>query len=172
MAKHVVGTVDEIPPGERKIIELAGRSIGIFNVGGEFYALRNTCPHQGGPLCQGRVTGFLMARVPGEYSYTRRGEIVRCPWHGWEFDIKTGQSWFDPVQTRVRAYPVSVESVPIEHVHDGSAEREGGESASQESFGVEADTLAGLQKGPYTAETYDVMVEQRAEKQVIVVEIP
>ena len=156
MAKHVIGTVDEIPPGERKIVEVAGRTIGVFNVGGEFYALRNTCPHQGGPLCQGRVSGFLMARVPGEYSYTRRGEIVRCPWHGWEFDIKTGQSWFDPVQTRVRAYPVTVETV---------AGQAGAESA-------DAGDDGGLEKGPYVAETYDVTLESRAEKQVIVVEIP
>ena len=159
MAKYVVGTVDEILPGERKIIDVAGRSIGVFNVGGEFYALRNTCPHQGGPLCQGRLTGFIMARVPGEYSYTRRGEIVRCPWHGWEFDVKTGQSWFDPVQTRVRAYAVSVETREIE-------------DAPEQGAGHETELPEGLQRGPYTAETYDVTVEERAEQQVIVVEIP
>jgi 3-phenylpropionate/trans-cinnamate dioxygenase ferredoxin subunit len=158
MAKHVVGTVDEIPPGGRKVMEVAGRSIGIFNVGGEFYALRNTCPHQGGPLCQGRLTGFVAARVPGEYTYTRRGEILRCPWHGWEFDVKTGQSWFDPVQTRVRAYPVTVETVAAEA---GAPPAEG-----------TGDSLAGLEKGPYIAETYDVTLEDRAEQQVIVVEIP
>ncbi|HEV8638476.1 MAG TPA: Rieske 2Fe-2S domain-containing protein, partial [Chloroflexota bacterium] len=48
--KHVVAAVDEIPPGGRKIVEVAGRSIGVFNLGGEFFALRNRCPHQGGPL--------------------------------------------------------------------------------------------------------------------------
>ncbi|MCC6456134.1 MAG: Rieske (2Fe-2S) protein [Caldilineaceae bacterium] len=159
MPKHVVGTVDEIPPGERKIIEVAGRSIGVFNVGGEFYALRNTCPHQGGPLCQGRLTGLLMARVPGEYSYTHRGQILRCPWHGWEFDVKTGQSWFDPVQTRVRAYPVTVETVTVETGAD-TADTTG------------AEFPEGLEKGPYIAETYDVTLENRAEKQVIVIEIP
>lgn len=155
MARHVVGTVDEIPPGERKIVEIAGRSIGVFNVGGEYFALRNTCPHQGGPLCQGQLTGFLMARVPGDYSYTRRGEILRCPWHGWEFDVKTGQSWHDPVQTRVRAYPVTVETV---------------KSNERQVDGVEEN--AGLEKGPYVAETYLVSLEKRAEQQVIVVEIP
>jgi 3-phenylpropionate/trans-cinnamate dioxygenase ferredoxin subunit len=102
-----------------------------------------------------------MARVPGEYTYTRRGEILRCPWHGWEFDVKTGQSWFDPVQTRVRAYPVTVETVEI----DGKAEGNGAQQAS-------ADAQEGLEKGPYTAETYEVTLENRAEKQVIVIEIP
>ena len=163
MAKHVIGTVDEIPPGERKILDIAGRSIGVFNINGEFFALRNTCPHQGGPLCAGRVSGFLMARVPGEFTYTRRGEIVRCPWHGWEFDIKTGQSWFDPVQTRVRAYPVTVETQPVEtQVVEGDTP----------ANGAETDPLAHLEKGPYVAETYEVSVEERAEQQVIVVEIP
>ena len=54
---HVVGRVAEIPPGERKIVELEGRSIGVFNVWGTFYALRNACPHQAGPLCLGTITG-------------------------------------------------------------------------------------------------------------------
>jgi 3-phenylpropionate/trans-cinnamate dioxygenase ferredoxin subunit len=157
MAKHVVGTVDEIPPGERKIVEIAGRSIGVFNVGGEFFALRNTCPHQGGPLCQGQLTGFLMARVPGDYSYTRRGEILRCPWHGWEFDVKTGQSWFDPQQTRVRAYAVTVETLSVGEAAPAATDTQDG---------------GGLAKGPYVAETYNVSLENRAEKQVIVVDIP
>jgi len=101
MAKHRVATVDEIPVGGRKLVDIAGRSIGVFNINGEYFALRNTCPHQGGALCEGLLTGFLTADVPGEYEYTRRGEILRCPWHGWEFDVKTGQSWVDPEKTRV-----------------------------------------------------------------------
>src|SRR5690606_21954687 len=87
MTKYVICPAAEVPPNQRKIVEVAGRSIGIFNINGEYYALRNSCPHQGGPLCTGRVSGFLFSHVPGEYTYTRRGEILRCPWHGWEFDI-------------------------------------------------------------------------------------
>ena len=146
MAKHVVGTVEEIPPGERKLVEVAGRLIGVFNIEGEFFALRNRCPHQGGPLCQGRLTGFLQAQVPGEYTYTRKGEILRCPWHGWEFDVKTGQSWWDPARKRTRSYRVTVETAPGDD---------------------DETTVPGLKKGPYTAETYPVSVDQ----QVVVVEI-
>jgi 3-phenylpropionate/trans-cinnamate dioxygenase ferredoxin subunit len=146
MAKYVVCAVEELPPNQRRIVEIAGRSVGVFNVNGEYYALRNSCPHQGGPLCAGRVSGFLTAAVPGEYAYTRRGEILRCPWHGWEFDITTGQSWFDPQRTRVRTYPVSVEAME----------------------GTPANEAKGaLQPGPYVAETYPVSVEQR----MVVVEI-
>jgi nitrite reductase/ring-hydroxylating ferredoxin subunit len=144
MPKYIVARVDEIPAGGRKIVEVAGRSIGVFHIDGEFFAIRNSCPHQGGPLCQGQLTGFLMADKPGHYSYSRRGEIVRCPWHGWEFDVKTGQSWWDPARTRVRSYEVEVQTV------------------------APTDLESGLVKGPYVAESYAVTVEQP----YVLVEIP
>ena len=109
MTRHVVARVGDIPPGERLITNVAGRSIGVFNVEGRFYALRNSCPHQGGPLCLGRTVGLVLATRPGEISYTREGEILRCPWHGWEFDLATGRSVFDPNRTRVKSYPVEVD---------------------------------------------------------------
>ena len=93
---------------------LEGRSIGVFNVAGEFFALRNVCPHQGGPLCQGVLSGFAAPGRPGEYRYGRRGEILRCPWHGWEFHVRTGQSYFDPAGTRVRTYPVELVPGPYQ----------------------------------------------------------
>jgi len=109
MAKHVVGKVADFPVGECKIVEVAGRSIGVFNVKGTFYALRNRCPHQGAPLCQGEITGTTLPSQPGEYIWARDGEILRCPWHGWEFDITNGQSIYDPFKCRVRAYDVTIE---------------------------------------------------------------
>ena len=138
MPKYVVATAGEIAPGERKIIQIGGRSIGVFNIDGEYFAIRNSCPHQGGPLCKGLVTGFLESSGPGNYNYTRHSEILRCPWHGWEFDIKTGQSWWSPAQRRVRRYEVHVESG--EDIEASSSER---------------------QKGPYVADTFPVTVEQK-----------
>jgi 3-phenylpropionate/trans-cinnamate dioxygenase ferredoxin subunit len=143
--KYVVGTVDEIPPGERKIVEIGGRTIGVFNVKGEYFALLNRCPHQGGPLCEGHTLGFLRSEGPGHYEYTRPGEVLRCPWHGWEYDLRTGQSWFDPRQVRVRRYEVAVEP--------GAALAEAADVVSAEP-GME-----GLEKGPYVAETFPVSVE-------------
>src|SRR3954471_12448330 len=110
MARYVVGTVDEIQPGTRKIVDADGRSIGVFNINGEYFAVLNRCPHQAGPLCKGNTYGLLVSDMPGQYEYSRPGEILRCPWHGWEFDLRTGQSWFDPVQVRVRRYNVIVTS--------------------------------------------------------------
>lgn len=153
LTKHRVAKVSEVPPGGRKIVQVAGRSIGIFNIGGEFFAIRNQCPHAGGPLCQGILSGFVQSKVPGEYEYVRRGEIVRCPWHQWEFDVKTGQSWFDPVKTRVRRYETHVEPGNEPSADDGEM------------------TTAGLEKGPYTAETYGVSLEDSLEEQYIVLEM-
>ena len=132
MTKYVVATVDEIPPGDRKILELGGREIGVFNVRGEFFAVLNRCPHQGGPLCKGNTHGFLRPSGVGEFVYTRQGEILRCPWHGWEYDLRTGQSWFDPAHVLVRRYEVSIEGA-----HEG------------------------LQPGPYVAETFPVSIEKQ-----------
>jgi len=109
MARHVVAPVSEIPPGGRKLVTVRGRPIAIFNIGGEYFGLLNRCPHQGGNLFAGRLTGLLEAPVPGKYVYSRQGEILRCPWHGWEFDIRTGQSYCDPERIRTRAYAVEVE---------------------------------------------------------------
>lgn len=112
MEKHVVGFVRDLPPGKRIIVTLKGRSIGVFNVNGTYYALRNACPHQGAPLCVGSVVGMTFPSLPShpdEYLYGREGEIVRCPWHGWEFDITNGKSIFNPHKYRVKTYEVTIE---------------------------------------------------------------
>ncbi len=109
MARHAVCKISELPPGERRIVEVEGRSIGVFNINHAFYALRNVCPHQGGPLCLGRVKGTTSAARPLAYEYVKEGEIIVCPWHCWEFDIPTGRSVFNPHRMRVKTYPVTVE---------------------------------------------------------------
>ena len=79
MSKHVVATVAEIPPGQRKLVTVRGRSIAVFNLDGEFFGLFNRCPHQGGPMCEGILTGLIESDEPGHYKYSRKGEILRCP---------------------------------------------------------------------------------------------
>lgn len=108
MGRHIVCTVDELRPGERKIGIFEGRSIGVFNIKGNYYALKNSCPHQQAHLCEGKLLGLMLPSKPGEYLYGREGEILRCPWHGWEFDITNGKSVFDPFKCLVRTYEVTV----------------------------------------------------------------
>ena len=98
----------ELTPGERVIRDFDGTSVGVFNVGGRFYALHNRCPHRGGALCRGPVTGTTLATSDFRYVYGREGEILRCAWHGWEFEIDTGRSLVDP-RIRARTYPVELE---------------------------------------------------------------
>ena len=108
MTRHVVGTVREVTPGGRKRVVVNGRPIVVFNLAGSFHGLFDRCPHQGAPLSEGLLIGLPESPEPGRYGYTRVGEIVRCPWHAWEFDIRTGRSYCDPARVRTRAYPVEV----------------------------------------------------------------
>ena len=122
MGRHVVGRVGELPPGERQIVDVDGRSIGVFNVHGQFYALRNSCPHQAAPLCLGAIKGMTLPSKPGEYLWARDGEILRCPWHGWEFDITTVRSIFNPHKMRVRTYEVTAAAAQATTEEDESVE--------------------------------------------------
>lgn len=137
MGSHVIGRASELKPGERRIVEAEGRSIGIFNVNGSLYALRNSCPHQAAPLCMGAIKGMTMPSAPGEYVWDREGEILRCPWHGWEFDILTGRSIFNPHRTRVKAYDVTVENQVAEQPMASHAT--GTEDESVETFEVSVE---------------------------------
>jgi nitrite reductase/ring-hydroxylating ferredoxin subunit len=104
--RYFVCDANELRPGERVVREFGGRSVGVFNVGGSFHALHNRCPHRGGALCLGPVTGTAL---PGfHFVYGREGELLRCAWHGWEFEIATGRSLVDP-QIRAKTFPVEVE---------------------------------------------------------------
>ena len=129
--------LDEFPPGERRIVTAGRRSIGVFRVGDRFYAVNNHCPHQGGPLCLGRTKPWLHSARPGEYTMDGQEALVACPWHGWEYDLATGQSFLGPGEPPVRTYDVTVEIQP---------------EARPESKG-------GRQPGPYVAETFPVHVE-------------
>ena len=100
MTRHVIAPVDELPPGSRKFLTIDARPIAVFNINGEYFGLLNRCPHQGAALCEGPLIGLAQSSDPGAIEYTRLGEIMRCPWHGWEFDIRTG-----PVLLRPEAVP-------------------------------------------------------------------
>jgi 3-phenylpropionate/trans-cinnamate dioxygenase ferredoxin subunit len=108
-----------------------GRSIAVFNVNGELLGISDACPHQGGSLATGATVGMAASTEPGKFGHSRPGEFVRCPWHSWEFDLRTGQSRCDPNRFRTRPYDLSVE--PVE----------------------------ALVAGSYVAETFEVLVEDQ-----------
>jgi len=125
MASHPVCPAAELPPGSRKIVTIGKIEIGVFNVHGAYHAYRNICPHAGAPVCLGRVSGTSLPSGVYEYEYGREGCILRCPWHGWEFDLETGEHLVDP-ETRLKKFTVEVsppesenlEKFPVE-VQDG-----------------------------------------------------
>jgi 3-phenylpropionate/trans-cinnamate dioxygenase ferredoxin subunit len=119
---YIVAAVEELPPGARKIVQVAGREIGVFNINGELYALRNVCPHKAGPLCLGRVRPLVVDAGVGGYDHQRENEILKCPWHLWEFDIKTGRAIHDE-NIRVKTYAVRQEDDDIVLYPDHSRDR-------------------------------------------------
>jgi nitrite reductase/ring-hydroxylating ferredoxin subunit len=133
----VVAPLSTFADGERRIVEVGGRSIGVFRVGERFYGIRNRCPHQGGPLCLGHVLGDAVAEVPGEARISSDPLRIACPWHGWEYDLESGQSFMGGSMPRVRSYGVAIET--------------GGSLLE--------DAPAPRVPGPYVAETFEVKVE-------------
>lgn len=111
--EHVVARADEIDQGERLLILAEGHEIGVFNIDGEYYAYPNWCPHMGAPLCEGPVDGtietsFDKESLATEFGWGRDGEMLTCPWHGYEFDLTNGNCRSDEKYS-LREYPTRVE---------------------------------------------------------------
>ncbi len=95
-----VAKTDDLEPGQAMLVEVEGKEIALFNCDGVFYAIENECTHEGGPLCEGDIDG----------------EVVICPWHGAEFNVKTGEVLCPPADNPVKSYKVHLEgnSIKIE----------------------------------------------------------
>lgn len=110
-SKHEICLLAELQPGQRKIVQIGKRSIGVFNINGALHAIKNSCPHQGAELCKGSLGGTMLPSAkPGEYKYALDGQVLRCPWHFWEFDVTTGEMIFVPEPKRVKSYAVGIET--------------------------------------------------------------
>jgi nitrite reductase/ring-hydroxylating ferredoxin subunit len=129
VTRHVVARAADLPPGTRKRVSVESRDIVVLNIKGELFALSDKCPHKGASLCGGLLTGLVRSSAPGQYQYERAGEILRCPWHQWEFDVRTGRSYCDPRRLRLMQFPIAIEPG------------------------------ASVVEGPYVAETFAVTVE-------------
>jgi len=104
-----VCAVSELPIGARRIVDLDGISIGVFNVGGRFCAIKNVCPHMGAPICQGTIHATHRPSDVQEFHPALADRILRCPWHGWEFDLITGKGLYDAT-SRMATYAVEIDS--------------------------------------------------------------
>jgi nitrite reductase/ring-hydroxylating ferredoxin subunit len=93
-----IANASDLPTGRAMVVEVSGRTIAIFNIGGQFYALDNTCTHRGGPLAEGFVD--------------QNNLTVQCPWHGWTYSLASGDSPFNPM-AKVESFEVRVEGEEI-----------------------------------------------------------
>jgi len=93
-----VASTGDLGPGQGMRVEIQGKRIALFNVGGTYHALDDTCPHRGGPLSEGQV----------------EGDAVVCPWHGARFKIPSGEVLAPPARTGVSCYPVRVNGLHVE----------------------------------------------------------
>jgi|SRR5437867_5507614 len=93
MARVRVGRAEDVPAGEGRVVDAAGKTLALFNVGGVYYAIDNTCAHRGGPLGEGDL----------------HDTMVTCPWHGWRWDVTSGANANNPAVT-VPCFPVTLEN--------------------------------------------------------------
>ncbi len=138
MSRYVVGKHSEFPEGERLIVKIRDREVGIFRRGSRYFAVLNRCPHLGGPLCEGGLVYDVTSSGPGDVRLDTSKAYVTCPWHNWEFDLETGKSYWDPGRLRSRTMPVEV------------------------TCGADLGGIAGVAErvqGPYAVDTFPIVLE-------------
>ncbi len=104
-----IGSVEDIRREGCRIVEVNGRTVGVISVGDEFFAIHDRCPHMAAPMCAGSLSGTLVAAGPHELVYGMDDRVIRCPWHGWEFDLETGRSLLEPDRVGLKTYRVTQE---------------------------------------------------------------
>jgi nitrite reductase/ring-hydroxylating ferredoxin subunit len=156
--KVLVARVADFESGERVIVNVSSWSIGVFRVGESYFAVRNRCPHAGGPICLGRIQPEIESELPGQVRTLDGKHMIECPWHGWEYDLATGQSFVDPAKLRVRPYMVSVHS----------AAESDSVTTPREARHFRRATSGRPVPGPYKLETFPVTISE----DYVVVEIP
>lgn len=109
--RYTAGHSSDVPERGRLVVDIGDRAVGIFRVEGRLYAYENTCPHQGGPACQGLIIPAVRELLDDRqgstgYAFDESDMRIVCPWHGYEFSIKTGSH---PAKASIRLTPVAVE---------------------------------------------------------------
>jgi 3-phenylpropionate/trans-cinnamate dioxygenase ferredoxin subunit len=110
-ARIDAGPEDAIVAGRFTMVTAGARRIGVTRLAnGELRAVRDRCPHKAAAICRGILGGTWLPSAPGELTFARAGEILACPWHGYEYDLATGEELFWPGGTPLRLYPTEIEA--------------------------------------------------------------
>lgn len=112
MAEIEVGAASSFKPRDRKVVAVDGREVGVFRLGDEFFAWENICAHAGGPVCQGKMINRVEERIAPDkrslgFKFSAQQVNIVCPWHGYEYDIRTGCHQGNP-EVRLKAVPVQM----------------------------------------------------------------
>jgi 3-phenylpropionate/trans-cinnamate dioxygenase ferredoxin subunit len=102
-----VGSVEDVRRDGCRIVEVSGRPVGVISVGEDFFAVSDRCPHMGASMCTGSLSGTFVPSDPHELRYGMDERVIRCPWHGWEFDLETGRSLLEPRRFGLRTFRVT-----------------------------------------------------------------
>jgi nitrite reductase/ring-hydroxylating ferredoxin subunit len=104
-----IGRAEDFPLETLRIVTAGSREIGVVRrADGTVNAVRNWCPHKGAAVCKTKLSGTMLPGPPGTLTWGHEGEIVRCPWHGFEFDIRTGKRPYSDSKMRLRVYPARI----------------------------------------------------------------
>ncbi|NGN42982.1 Rieske (2Fe-2S) protein [Mesorhizobium sp. CGMCC 1.15528] len=108
MPEHRIGKLEDFP--ERKVVpvEAGGKTIGVLRRGDDVHAFANRCPHHGAPMCRAQVSGTMRPSEPNQFVYDLDGLIVKCPWHAYEFDVRSGEAMGGIIRGRLFVYHCEV----------------------------------------------------------------
>lgn len=108
-----VAEPDAINDGGKLIVKVKEMEIGLFRIEGKYYAWRNVCPHAAAPVCAGAIRGTRLPSDVYDYCYGLEDRVLRCPWHGWEFDLKSGHHLAPGSDAKLRGYPVETDDTGV-----------------------------------------------------------
>jgi nitrite reductase/ring-hydroxylating ferredoxin subunit len=107
--EHRIGSVEDVRREGCRIVDVDGKPVGVISVGEEFFAVSDRCPHMGASMCAGSLGGTFVAAGAHELVYGMDDRVIRCPWHGWEFDLESGRSLLEPKRVGLKTYRVTQE---------------------------------------------------------------
>lgn len=108
MSLHLVTKLSELEDAKPSVYVVSGRSIGIIKMDGAVIAVRNICPHKRAPVCKGQLRGTMLPSEPDAFVFGMENRVLRCPWHGWEFDLETGATLCPGLDRKLSFYPVEI----------------------------------------------------------------
>jgi nitrite reductase (NADH) small subunit len=113
-----VSEPDALSDGGKLIVKVQEMEIGLFRIDGQYYAWRNVCPHAAAPVCAGAVRGTRLPSAVYDYQYGMDNQVLRCPWHGWEFDLKSGRHLAAGSKAKLRGVPLETDDTGVYVVWD------------------------------------------------------